>query len=110
MGDGDALTLELGPEQSGAPCECCGLRSTTVHGIVYGAGAAFAVYHAGWTSNHPQLGVNLAVAVGDDTVAFAMEAFPTESEIRFALVEPEQSPFAGAPRFTNLLTRERALR
>ena len=39
-----------------------------------------------------------------------MEAFPTADEIRFALVEPDQSPFADTPLYGALLSRERALR
>jgi hypothetical protein len=112
------LTLELGPATRGAPCECCATRSTTVHGFVYRAGEAFAVYHAGWTSSHPQLGVTLAIAIGawdddddaGDRVAFGMEAFSTESEIRFALVEPDQSPWGDTALFGKLLSREHALR
>lgn len=55
---GSNLSLEVESEQPGAACDCCGIKSTTVHGFVYKSGDAFAVYYAGWSTQHPERGVS----------------------------------------------------
>lgn len=111
------LSLELGPQEAGTVCNCCGTRSTTVHGFVYRAGDAFAIYYAGWTTQHPERGVTLAVATGEwaegsspaDRVSIGMEARATDAEIHFTVVEPDQSPWGETALFGKMLSRQAAL-
>lgn len=111
------LTLETGPQETGEACECCGAQSTTVHGFVYRSGDAFAVYYAGWSAEHPERGVSIAIATGDwddgtgpkDRISIGLEARSTETEIRFSVIEPERSPWGDTQLFGVMLKREDAL-
>lgn len=110
------LSLEAGPQEAGMVCGCCGTRSTTVHGFVYRSGEAFAVYYAGWSRQHPERGVTMAIATGEwvegsgpqDRTSIGLEARPTASEVQFTIVGPEQSPWGETPLFGKMLSRERA--
>lgn len=111
------LSLELGPQEVGAVCSCCGTRSTTVHGFVYRDGDAFAIYYAGWSTQHPERGVNLAIATGEwaedsgpaDRVSIGMEARATDAEILFTILDADQSPWGETELFGKMLAREAAL-
>jgi hypothetical protein len=110
------LSLEAGPQEAGTVCDCCGTRSTTVHGFVYRGGDAFAVYYAGWSHQHPERGVTMAIATGEwaegsgphDRTSIGLEARPTATEIQFTIVGPEQSPWGETPLFGRMLSRDRA--
>jgi hypothetical protein len=111
------LSLEAGLQESGTACDCCGTRSTTVHGFVYRSGDAFAIYYAGWSNQHPERGVTMAIATGEwaegsgleDRTSIGMEARPTATEIQFIVVGPEQSPWGETPLFGKMLSRECAI-
>lgn len=110
------LSLEAGPLEAGTVCDCCGTRSTTVHGFVYRNGDAFAVYYAGWSDQHRERGVTLAIATGEwaegsgpqDRTSIGLEARPTAAEIQFTTVGPEQSPWGETPLFGRMLSRDHA--
>jgi hypothetical protein len=110
------LSLEAGPQEAGNVCDCCGTRSTTVHGFVYRSGDAFAVYYAGWSHQHPERGVTMAIATGEwaedsgpqDRTSIGLEARPAATEIQFTIVGPEQSPWGETPLFGRMLSRDRA--
>src|SRR5689334_8632818 len=59
------VTLEPGETHEPRPCECCGKKSHTVHGFVYENGDAHAVYFAAWSEGHQELGVTMAIALGE---------------------------------------------
>jgi len=111
------LTLQPGPQEIGAACDCCGGRSTTVHGFVYKAGDAFAVYYAGWSHQHPERGVSLAIATGEwaegstprDRVSIGLDARPTATEIQLKVIDPEQSAWGETALFGKMLSRAEAL-
>lgn len=111
------LSLEAGPQEAGTVCDCCGTRSTTVHGFVSRSGDAFAVYYAGWSDRHPERGVTMAIATGEwaedsgpqDRTSIGLEARPTATEIHFTVVGPEQSPWGETPLFGKMLSRENAV-
>jgi len=111
------LSLEPGPQEAGAVCDCCGARSTTVHGFVYRGGDAFAVYYAGWSQQHPERGVTIAIATGEwaedsrpeDRTSIGLEARSTRTEIQFSVVGPRQSPWGETSLFGKMLSRERAM-
>lgn len=111
------LQLEAGESDRPTRCECCGRVSRTVHGFVYKDGDAYAIYYAGWSEGHPERGVTMAVAVGEwdddsdnsDRVSVGLEARATESEIQFAVLEPEQSPWAQTDLLGAMCSRSAAL-
>src|SRR5690606_31225152 len=111
------LSLELGPQEAGFICECCGTRTTTVHGFVYAAGEAFAIYYAGWSVQHPERGVTMAIATGEwsegsgpaDRVSIGVQARSLETEIHFSVLEPSQSPWGETELFGEMLPRDKAL-
>lgn len=110
------LTLEIGPQEPGTVCACCGKLSTTVHGFVYRSGDAFAVYYAAWSQQHPERGVMMAIATGEweensgpeDRTSIGLEVRPTATEIQFTIVGPGQSPWGETSLFGKMLTIDRA--
>jgi hypothetical protein len=111
------LQLEAGEADRPTRCECCGRVSRTVHGFIYKDGDAYAVYYAGWSEGHPDRGVTMAVAVGEwddnsdasDRVSVGLEAWSAVSKIQFAVLEPEQSPWANTDLLGAMLARPTAL-
>jgi hypothetical protein len=111
------LSLEMGPQEAGIICDCCGTRSTTVHGFVYESGDALAIYYAGWSVQHPERGVTMAIATGEwsegsgpaDRVSIGVQASAYEAEIHFSILEPNQSPWGETELFGEMLPRGRAL-
>jgi hypothetical protein len=111
------LSLEMGPQDAGSICECCGTRSTTVHGFVYESGDAFAIYYAAWSGQHPERGVTMAIATGEwsegagaaDRVSIGVQARSREEDIHFSVLEPNKSPWGETPLFGAMLPRDKAL-
>jgi hypothetical protein len=111
------LRLELGESGEAAPCKCCDARSRTAHGFVYRDDDAYAVYYAGWSDEHPERGVTLAIAVGEwtegssptDRVSIGMLAIPTPSSVDFKVMNPIDSPWGDTSLLGNMLGREQAL-
>jgi hypothetical protein len=111
------FSLETGPQEAGDICDCCGTRSTTVHGFVYASGDAFAIYYAGWSIQHPERGVTMAIASGTwsegsgpaDRVSIGVQARSHETEIHFSVLEPSQSPWGKTQLFGEMLLRDKAL-
>lgn len=110
-------SLETGPEEEGATCDCCGTRSSSVHGFVYRDGDAFAIYYAGWSERHPERGVTMAIATGEwsddsgpqDRVSIGLGAYPTGTDVEFSVAEPEESPWGETPLLGTMLPKDRAL-
>jgi hypothetical protein len=111
------LSLELGPQQAGTVCGCCGTQSTTVHGFVYRDGDALAIYYAGWSMQHRERGITLAIATGDwaedsgpvDRISIGIEARAADAEIHFTIVDPDQSPWGETALIGKMLSREAAI-
>ncbi len=59
------LTIEAGPTNAPFDCACCGKRSQSIHGFVSRDGDAHAVYFAGWSEGHRDLGLTALVSIGD---------------------------------------------
>ena len=78
------MRFEFGPTGRGLQCTCCGHESATAHGFIYAGNEPYAVYYAGWTPEHPEQGVTMAIAVGewdeestaDDRTAVGVDAVP----------------------------------
>lgn len=112
------LTLEPGPEDPPTKCSCCEKMSRTVHGFVYRNKDAYSIYYAGWSEGHPDRGVTMAIAVGEwaegsdasDRVSMGLEARATETQIQFAVLNPERSPWRKTDLLGEMLPREKALR
>lgn len=110
--------LELGDEQVVSACECCGQRSTTVHGFVYASGAPFAVYYAGWPICAQKPAIVLAIATGKwsddstaaDRVSMGFSVKSTSSQITFSVLDPSETPWGETPLFGKMLPRINAIR
>lgn len=124
------MNLQLETGEAGRPtrCECCHRGSQTVHGFLYRDGDAYGIYYAGWSEGHPDRGVTMAVAVGDwdelpdespdepnsesgasRRLLIGLAARPTASEIQFAVLEPEASPWPQTELLGTMLPRDIAL-
>jgi hypothetical protein len=105
------LSLEIGPQEAGSICDYCGTRTITVHGFVYESGDAFAIDYAGWSVQHPERGVTMAIANGEwsegsgpaSRVSIGVQAHSRETEIYFSVLEPSQSPGGETELFGEIL-------
>jgi hypothetical protein len=95
------LILELGEENRGYPCHCCGRPSHLVYALVYHEGNAHAVYLAGWSEGHREEGVRMVVSIGDwaeqsvplDRLAVGLCCLLRGQQVRFNVVSPDRSPW-----------------
>jgi hypothetical protein len=112
-----SLRLEIGEDEKGHTCECCGHPSSTGHGFVYRDDTAFAVYYAGWCEAHRDRGVTLAIAIGewdegstvDQRTCFGIEAYEGQDEILFSVIDPELSPWPDTKLLGRMMRRDEAL-
>lgn len=110
------ISLELGEEMPVRPCACCGGETQSAYGFIYQDGDAYAIYHAGWSPAHPELGVDLALTFGewDEETApesryrVGMIVCPTPTQYEFSVVDPTQSSWTNGPE--RFLTRDEVLR
>jgi hypothetical protein len=111
------LTIEFEPSKEGAPCKCCGGRTTSLVRFVYSDGDAYAIYYAMFSGNHPDRIVVATVSLGEwgehttpeQRVAFAMELRSTENEYQVSLIDSDQSPWRDSRVIGRTLDREEAL-
>ena len=109
--------IEVGENRSASTCHCCGRKSSVGHGFVYRNGDAHAVYYAGWSTDHSEVRVSLALAIGEwddgssaaDRTNFGLEAREGDEEILFRVIEPEESPWSSTELLGDMLPREKAL-
>jgi hypothetical protein len=109
--------LELGEDASTSKCSCCGIDSSIGHGFVYKNSAPYAVYYAGWSFNHRERGVTMAIAIGrwdedstsEDRTAFGLNAYEGENDILFQFLDPESSPWGSTSLLGNMIRRDDAL-
>ena len=109
--------VEVGENRKSSSCHCCGRESNVGHGFVYKNGDAYAVYYAGWSAEHPERRVSLALAIGEwsddssaaDRTCFGLEAREGEDEILFRVIEPVESPWSRTELLGEMLSREKAL-
>ena len=74
------ITIELADRIDDGNCPCCGRKTTTLTRFVYADGDAHGVYYAGFTDEHPDRIVSVALSLGEwgegseakDRVAFAL--------------------------------------
>jgi hypothetical protein len=87
------------------------------HGFVCKNGEAYAVYYAGWSAEHPERRVSLALAIGEwgddssaaDRTCFGLEAREQDEEILFRVIEPGESPWSNTDLLGDMISREKAL-
>src|SRR5437868_558522 len=111
------ISLELGGSSEPYLCPCCNQVSQTIWGFVYEDGDAHAVYYAGWTLGHKHEGVTIAIGLGewgDDTgpegrYSVGLEARTTDSDILFAVIDPDRSPWGNTEFIGRMLSRDEAL-
>lgn len=110
--------IEVGENQNPSSCRCCGRESNVGHGFVYKNSDAYAVYYAGWSAEHPERRVSLALAIGEwdddsnaaDRTCFGLEAREGDDEILFRVIGPEESPWRSTDLLGEMLSREKALK
>lgn len=112
------LHVELGDADRPSRCECCGQVTRTVHGFVYRGDDAYAVYYAGWSEGHADRGVTMAIAVGEwgddsavsDRTSIGLRARSTASQIEFAVLDPDESPWGHTDLLGAMVPRAVALK
>jgi hypothetical protein len=86
-----------------------------VWGFVYCDGNAYAVYYAGWTRGHDEVGMLIGIgewgeeAGPDSRYSFGLVARSQESNVVFMVVGPDNSPIGEVKFIGHLLSREEAL-
>lgn len=111
------LSLELGNEREPTICECCGRPSHSAYGFIYRDGGAFALYNAAWSAGHPEAGLSLSLEFGDWSedatpirrFQMALSITTSATEVLFAFIDPERSPWGNHPKKGRMLTRDEAL-
>ena len=111
------ISLELGGEGDPYQCPCCGNESHTVWGFIYEDGNAHAVYYAGWTIEHEDKGVTIAIGLGDwgedtgpeDRYSIGLDVRANTSDVMFSVLEPEQSSFNDVEFIGRMMPRIEAL-
>jgi hypothetical protein len=104
-------------EPKRSTCECCGGESTSLTRFVYDDGAAFAVYYAAFSSDHPERGLLGIVSLGDwgedgvppSRVVFAFEMWANEENFNVQIIDAAQSPWKNSKIIGRKLTRDEAL-
>ena len=96
-------------------CPHCGNESHSVSGFVYSGGNAYAVYYAGWTLGHGDVGMLIGLgdwgesAGPDSRYSFGLVARSQESNIIFMVVGPGDSLLGEKKFIGHLLPRQEAL-
>ena len=109
--------IEVGENSNASVCKCCNEKSSKGHGFVYKNSDAYAVYYAGWSEAHDSKKVTLALALGEwgessttnDRTCIGLEAFETEHEIQFRVIDPDESPWPNTELMGSMLCRDKAL-
>ncbi|HKX31108.1 MAG TPA: hypothetical protein VJ302_25685 [Blastocatellia bacterium] len=109
------IRLELGEDTPAQTRACCGGETQSIYGFVYQDGDAYAIYHAGWSTAHPESGLDLALTFGefdDETapesryrVGMIIRSAPIQYE--FSVIDADQSSWANGPE--QFLTRDEVL-
>ena len=109
------VSIELGGQAAPHLCPHCGNESHNVWGFVYSGGNAYAVYYAGWTLGHGDVGMLIGLgdwgegAGPDSRYSFGLLARSQESNIVFMVVGPDASPLGEVKFIGHLLPRQEAL-
>jgi hypothetical protein len=112
MGD---ISIEPGGQAAPHVCPHCGNESHTVSGFVYCDGNAYAVYYAGWTLGHHEVGMLIGIgewgedARPDSRCSFGLIARSEKSNVVFMVVGPDNSPLGEMKFMGHLLPRDEAL-
>ena len=109
--------IEIGENSSPSLCYCCNDKSYTGHGFIYKDGDAYAVYYIGWSTNHTEKKVSIALALGewnddstsDDRICFGLEAYEAEKDILFRVIDPKESPWSKTDLLGDMISREQGL-
>ena len=108
--------IEVGEDSRPSTCGCCGRQSCIGHGFVYKDGDARAIYYAGWSDEHPEKMVTLAVAIGEweegstrDRTCFGLEVRDDGERTMFRVIDPECSPWASTRLMGEMITRKKGL-
>ena len=111
-------SVEIGENSESSTCYCCGQESEIGHGFVYKDGDAYAVYYAGWSVNHSDKKITIALAIGEwgddstyvDRTCFGLEAYEEEKDILFSVIDAEKSPWTDTDLLGKMLSRKDALK
>jgi hypothetical protein len=111
------ITIEFEPPRESGPCECCGGTTTSLTRFVYKDGDAHAIYHARFSSNHPERIVKAAVSIGEwgegsnpgQRTAFALELRAGAENYEVHVCDAAASPWSSADSLGPMLDREPAL-
>jgi hypothetical protein len=111
------ITLEFSDSDTAATCSCCGRRSPSVVGWVYRDDDAYGAYYAGWTEGHTNGNVSLIIGVGEwsdderpeDRRSFGLNCWEADEEIRFGVVNPQDSRYGDVRVLGPMMSREAAL-
>ena len=92
-------------------CECCGATYDVSQGSVYESGVPFGIYLAAMHGCKEKL-LFLAIAIvlnadTRETCAAALMSWPTETEIRMAFTDPEESPWHARSPYVRPAARSR---
>lgn len=109
--------IELGEDSTTSVCKCCNEKSCTGHGFVYKNNDAFAVYYVAWSKAHYPKKVTFALAIGlwdeqstsKDRTCIGFEAYESESDILFRVIEPDESPWPKTDLMGEMLEKSEAM-
>ena len=108
-----ALSIEPAPEVQERICRDCGRPFSTVHGFLFDAGDAYAVYHALLETDHPAKVVDLALsfgsweeeATGTDRSRIGVRIWPDEDELKIHIASPDESSWGDSKTFASMVDR-----
>lgn len=109
--------IEIGENSKASVCNCCGQKSCTGHGFIYKDDDAYAVYYVGWSIAHTEKKVSFALAIGEwddnstsvDRTCFGLEAYESEEDISFRVIEPGESPWPKTDLMGEMISQNKSL-
>ncbi|WP_131177975.1 hypothetical protein [Phytopseudomonas dryadis] len=109
--------VEVGENRNASLCRCCGNDSYVGHGFIYKDGNAYAVYYVGWSEEHFDKRVSIALAIGEwddnstaeDRTCFGVEVSEGKDEFLFRIMEPGEAPWSNTGLLGLMLSRDEAL-
>lgn len=112
------LTIEFEPPNRSEKCACCGGNTTMLTRFVHQDDAAYAVYYATFSDNHPEQHVIALISIGSwgdkstpaDRSAFCVRIWSDEDSFNVGLLEAADSPWPGHLFIGQTLDRAAALK
>lgn len=112
-----ALSIEPVPEVAEHACADCGRPFSSVHGFLYDAGEAYAVYHALLQTEHPSTVADIALsfgswdedAKGDDRSRIGLRVWSEGEELKMHVTDPSESAWGDSETLGRMLSRRDVL-